>query len=112
MNILSELKEILSILDIPMETGVFSSTSPNEYIVLTPMADNFDYFADNLPQFEISEVRISFFTKSNYIERKNQITELFLQYDFNITGRWYIGHEDDTGYHHYAIDVEKNYKFN
>ena len=48
MNILSELKEILSILDIPMETGVFSSTSPNEYIVLTPMADNFDYFADNL----------------------------------------------------------------
>ncbi|MBO6126645.1 MAG: hypothetical protein J6P21_01385 [Clostridia bacterium] len=85
---------------------------PNEYIVLTPMTDNFDYFADNLPQFEISEVRISFFTKSNYIERKNQITELLLQYDFNITGRWYIGHEDDTGYHHYAIDVEKNYKFN
>lgn len=34
------------------------------------MTDNFDYFADNLPQFEISEVRISFFTKSNYIEKK------------------------------------------
>lgn len=23
--------------------------------------------------------------------------------------RRYIGHEDDTGYHHYAIDVAKSY---
>ena len=27
-----------------------------------------------------------------------------------ITDRRYIGHEDDTGYHHYAIDVAKNYE--
>jgi hypothetical protein len=29
--------------------------------------------------------------------------------DFTVTERRYIGHEDDTGYHHYAIDVAKNY---
>ena len=28
---------------------------------------------------------------------------------FTITDRRYIGHEDDTGYHHYAIDVAKYY---
>ena len=109
MSILSELKKILSSLGIPIETGVFSSTPPEEYLVLTPTTDGLDYFADNLPQIEISEVRISLFTKSNYTQRKSQITELLLQSDFIITQRQYIGHEDDTGYHHYSIDTQKQY---
>ena len=29
--------------------------------------------------------------------------------DVTVTDRRYIGHEDDTGYHHYAIDVAKSY---
>ena len=111
MNILSELKDVLSSLGIPIETGVFSDTPPDEYLVLTPMTDGLDYFADNLPEYEVSEVRISIFTKSNYIQRKSQITKLLLRSDFSITWRWYIGHEDDTGYHHYTIDVEKQYEF-
>ena len=63
MNILSELKDVLSSLGIPIETGVFSDTPPDEYLVLTPMTDGLDYFADNLPEYEVSEVRISIFTK-------------------------------------------------
>ena len=109
MSILSELKETLSSLGIPIETGVFSSTPPEEYLVLTPITDGLDYFADNLPQIEISEVRISLFTKSNYTQRKGQITELLLRSDFIITQRRYIGHEGDTGYHHYSIDTQKQY---
>ena len=31
--------------------------------------------------------------------------------DFTITEKRYIEHEDDTGYHHYAIDVAKHYLF-
>jgi len=27
-----------------------------------------------------------------------------------VTDRRYIGHEDDTDYHHYAIDVAKEYE--
>ncbi len=110
MSILSELKKILSSLEIPIETGVFSNTPPDEYLVLTPIADELNYFADDFPQYEVSEVRISFFTKSNYTQRKGQITELLLKSDFIITERRYIGHEDDTGYHHYVIDVEKCYE--
>jgi len=35
---------------------------------------------------------------------------LLLQADFIISDRRYVGHEGDTGYHHYAIDVAKNYE--
>jgi hypothetical protein len=50
------------------------------------------------------------FSKNNYLQRKNQLVRMLLQADFVITDRRYIGHEDDTGYHHYAIDVAKEYE--
>ena len=40
---------------------------------------------------------------------KSKIVGALLAADFTITDRIYIGHEDDTGYHHYAIDVAKIY---
>jgi ribose 5-phosphate isomerase RpiB len=42
--------------------------------------------------------------------RKNQIVSLLLQADFTITDRRYIGFEEDTSYHHFAIDVAKEYE--
>lgn len=111
MSILSELKNAIETLKIPIETGTFSGVPPDEYIVLTPMTDEFGLYADNLPSVEVPEVRISFFTKSNYIQKKNQLTRILIEADFVITDRRYIGHEDDTGYHHYAIDVAKEYNF-
>ena len=93
-----------------METGVFSGVLPDEYLVFTPMTDEFALFGNNTPLFDISEVRISLFSKGNYLQRKKQITALLLGAEFTITDRRYIGHEDDTGYHHYAIDVEKSYE--
>ena len=111
MSILSDLKTVLSVLNIPLETGSFKSSLPDEYIVLTPITDDFDLFSDNEPAYEISEVRISLFSKTNYIKRKNQITKLLLESDFTITGRWYVEYEQDTGYHHYTIDAAKYYEF-
>jgi len=107
MSILTELNTLLSPV-LPVETGVFSGVPPDEYLVLTPMTDEFALFGDNTPLFNISEVRISLFSKSNYLQRKKQITALLLAAEFTITDRRYIGHEDDTGYHHYAIDVAKH----
>jgi hypothetical protein len=107
MSILSELNTLLSPV-LPVETGVFSGVPPDEYLVLTPMTEEFALFGDNTPLFNISEVRISLFSKGNYLQRKKQITALLLAAEFTITDRRYIGHEDDTGYHHYAIDVAKH----
>jgi len=108
-GILAELNAIISTLNIPVETGVFSDIPPDEYAVLTPMTDQFELFGDNLPRMVVSEVRISLFSKNNYIERKNQISKTLFSAGFTITGSQYISHEDNTGYHHYAIDAAKDY---
>ena len=110
MSILSELNTLFEAANIPVETGVFSGVPPDEYLVLTPLTDTFAVYGDNRPLADVSEVRISLFSKNNYLQRKNQLVRMLLQADFVITDRRYIGHEDDTGYFHYAIDVAKNYE--
>lgn len=109
MSILSELNTLLTPV-LPVETGVFSGVPPDEYLVLTPMTDEFVLFGDNKPLIDISEVRISIFSKDNYQQKKRQITTALLGAGFTITDRRYIGHEDNSGYHHFAIDVAKEYE--
>ena len=109
MSLLSELNTIISPL-VPLETGVFSEPAPDRYAVITPMVDTFELYTDDKPRHEIQEARISLFDKGSYRAVKNQIVRILLDADFIITDRRYVGHEDDTGYHHYAIDVAKNYE--
>ena len=109
MSILSELNTLITAIPIPVETGVFSGKASDEYAVITPLSDIFEVHADNRPGFDVQEARISLFSKGSYLLYKKQITNALLNADFTITERRYIGHEDDTGYHHYAIDVAKNY---
>lgn len=110
MSILADIQSALSDLDIPIETGVFSDEPPEEYVVVTPLADTYELHADNLPEYETQEARLSLFSRGNYLKRKKQLSKALLAADFTITDRRYIGHEDDTGYHHYAIDVAKLYR--
>lgn len=111
MTALAELNKILDTLSIPVETGVFSNKAPDTYVVLTPLIDVFDIYADNRPEVDIQEVRLSLFTKNNYLNRVTDIVVALFNADFTITEKRYIDHEDDTGYHHYAIDVAKHYIF-
>ena len=110
MSLLSELKIVIEAVGLPVETGVFSDEPPDEYVVVTPLADTYELHADNLPEYEIQEARLSLFSRGNYLKRKKQLPKALLAADFTITDRRYIGHEDDTGYHHYAIDVAKLYR--
>ena len=110
MSLLETLNTLLSPI-LPIETGVFSGTAPERYLVLTPLSDTFELHADNLPNAEIQEVRLSIFEKGSYTQIKNAIVRTLLAADITITDRRYIGHEDDTGYHHYAIDVAQIYEF-
>jgi len=109
MSMLEELITLISPL-VPIETGVFSDTPPNKYMVITPLVDTFELHGDNEPGYEIQEARLSLFVKGNYTQLKKTIVCSLLSADFTITDRRYIGHEDDTGFHHYAIDVAKLYK--
>ena len=110
MSLLADLNAIASKLGIAVETGVFTDTPPNEYLVLTPLVDTFDLHADNVPGSDIQEVRLSLFTKGSYTKRKNAIVRALLAADITITDRRYVGHEDDSGYHNYAIDVANYYE--
>lgn len=110
MSILADIQAALSDLDVPIETGVFSDEPPEEYVVVTPLADTYELHADNLPEYETQEARLSLFSRGNYLKRKKQLSKALLAADFTITDRRYIGHEDDTGYHHYAIDLVKLYR--
>ncbi len=110
MSLLEELNTVLTPL-VPIETGVFSGSPPDRYLVITPMTDTFDLYTDDAPRHETQEARLSLFDKGNYITIKNAIVRALLAVDIIITDRRYIGHEDDTGYHHFAIDVAKDYDY-
>lgn len=111
MSALEEIKGCLEPLGVPIETGVFSGTPPDEYIVLTPLTEDFELHADDIPTYDVQEVRISVFSKGNYLALKNKIIRALLRADFFITDRRYVEHENDTGYHHYAVDTAKQYEF-
>lgn len=110
MSLLSEIKTVVTDCGLPVETGVFSYEPPDEYVVVTPLADTYEFHADNAPGYETQEARLSLLSKGNYMQRKKQLSNALLAADFVITERRYIGHEDDTGFHHYAIDVAKLYE--
>jgi len=109
MSLLEELNTLISPI-LPVETGFFSESVPNRYAVITPLADTFEIYTDDGPRHEIQEARLSLFDKGSYTSVKNQIVRALLNAEFTITDRRYVGHEDDTGFHHYAIDVAKIYE--
>jgi hypothetical protein len=111
MTFLEELNIIISGLCLPVETGVFSGEAPAEYVVITPLADSFVLHADNRPQQDTQEARISLYAQGNYIIRKHAIIKALLAADFTITDRRFIGYEPDTQHFHSAIDVAKTYQF-
>ena len=109
MNILKELKSLCDSLSIPVETGIFSKAAPETYIVLVPLNDSFPLNGDDYPLSDEQQVRISLFSKTNYISLKNRLITRLLSEAFYITDRRYNGYETGSGYHQYTIDVAKLY---
>ena len=109
MNILENLNIILINLDIPFATGHYGGTPPDTYVVIVPLADSFAHCADNRPQADIQEARLALYSKGNYYTLRQRIVNALLSDGFTITDRRYIEYENDTGYHHAAVDVSKIY---
>ena len=102
---LEELNTIVERTGLPVETGVFSGTAPDEYVVITPISEHFALFSDDTPGMNIEEARLSLFSKKNYTQKKDLLVRTLLTAGFTVSDRQYIGHEADTGYHHYSIDL-------
>lgn len=110
MSILADVKELLEPLKAPVATGVYKGTATDTYIVLVPLSDTFELHADNAPNAEVQELRISIYAKGNYKKLANQIVKELLNAEFTVTDRRYIGYETETDYFHYVVDVAKNYE--
>ena len=84
MSVTSELNAVVDSCGLPVETGVFSDLPPDEYVVVTPLMDHFELFADNKPGMDVQETRLSLFSKGNYLERKNALIRALLAADFTL----------------------------
>ena len=110
MNAVSEIGEILTAAKIPWQTGAYTGSAPDSYVVLLPLSDTFYIMADNRPQFDVQAVRLSIFSKGNYNRIKNQLIRTLLDADFFLSDRRYLKYDNETGYHQYVLDVEKHYE--
>lgn len=110
MSILEDMDHVLTDMGISYFTGVFKGKAPDTYLVIVPLTDSFDLHADNAPGYDIQEVRLSLYSKGNYLKYKNALVGRLLAMGFTITERRYIGYETETGYHHYAVDVAHYYE--
>ena len=107
VSMLEELNTIVENAGLPVETGVFSGTAPDEYVVITPISEHFALFSDDSPGMTIEEARLSLFLKKNYTQQKDLLVRMLLTAGFVVTDRRYIGYEADTEFHHVAIDVAR-----
>lgn len=113
MSLLSDIKAIVTSesIALPCEVGIYKATpAPEQYVVLDPLGDSFQC-ADDVPETEVQAVRVSLYSKTNYTAMVREIARALIAQGMTITDRRYITHEDDTGYYHYAIDVENNYSW-
>ena len=110
MSILADVQRVVAPLGIPIETGVFTDKAPDKYIVVVPLSDTFDLHADNTPTIDVQEARLSLYTQGSYTKEKNALVRALLAADITITGRQYVGYENETGYHHYNVDVANHYE--
>lgn len=109
MSALAELKRIAEELGLPSGAVSFEKKAQETYLVFTPLYDDLLLYADNRPLVETEEVRISLFSKENYLLWKRRLTDILLEQDFIITERRFLDLEEDTGYYHYSLDVAKEY---
>lgn len=101
--LLERITAVADQLGLPIAVGLYTATPlPDTYLVATPLAD---VFSDNQPGVEVEEVRLSLFTKGNYLAERDRLTTAFLNAGLVITARRYVGFEPDTGFHHYGVDL-------
>ena len=105
-TLLEILTRICGQLSLPVSVGNHAATpAPDTYVVLVPLAETFEVFAGDQPGAQVIEVRASLFTKGDYQEPSRALTNELLCEGVTITARRYIGYEDDTKYHHWAVDT-------
>ncbi|WP_172119277.1 hypothetical protein [Actinomyces faecalis] len=97
-------------LGLPVRVALFTETPlPEAFVVLTPLVDTLALYGGNTPGAQVEEARLSVYVRGDYLPLRGQLTAALLAAGVTITVRSYIGFEDETGYHHYAIDTQTHH---
>lgn len=105
MSIYELIINTLEPLVIPVSINENTDKIAERYIVITPLYEGFDVFADNMPSIEVSEIELAVYSRGNYLKLVKDISALLINAGFTITNRRYLEYEKDTKLHHYIIDV-------
>ncbi|ETJ45585.1 hypothetical protein Q604_UNBC00432G0002, partial [human gut metagenome] len=93
MSLLETLNQIAQQLGLPSAVALYTKTpAPDTYLVITPLVDTLEVFADNTPGVQTEEARIAVFTRGNYLPLRDRLTTALLEAGLTITGRQYVGY--------------------
>ena len=111
MSVYELIINTLEPLNIPVSINENIDKDAERYIVIIPLYDRLDVFADNKPSIEVSEIELAVYSKGNYLKLVKDISTLLIDSGFTITSRRYIEYEKDTKLHHYIIDVAMEFSY-
>lgn len=111
MSIYELIINTLEPLGIPVSINENTDKAAERYIVIIPLYEGFDVFADNMPSIEVSEIELAVYSKGNYLKLVKDISALLINEGFTITNRRYLEYEEDTKLHHYIIDVAMEFSY-
>ncbi|MBD5128442.1 MAG: hypothetical protein HDT43_00730 [Ruminococcaceae bacterium] len=89
----------VSVMENPTDSGKI-----NKFIVIIPENDDITY-ADDKPLDFVEGAALQLYCKGNYLGFRDEVTNALIAADITISSRRYMEYEQDTGYHHYIIEV-------
>lgn len=106
MTLNERIIEALAPLGIPISVmeHMTDSGKSDRFIVIVPENDDITY-ADDKPLDFTENAALQLYCKGNYLSFRDEVTNALISADITISSRRYLEYEQDTGYHHYIIEV-------
>ena len=106
-SITKDIKDLLDVLKIPNEVGLFTpEPAPSIFCVIVPVNDQMSY-AEDIPDNVVSSATVELYVKGNYLTTARKIMTAIVEAGLTLGGAEFVEKESETGFYHYAIEVEK-----
>lgn len=106
-SITKDLKDLLDVLQIPNEVGLFTpEPAPDTFCVIVPDNETMSY-AEDQPDNVVSSATLELYVKGNYLSTARKIMTAIVNAGLTLGGGEFVEKEGDTGFYHFAIEVEK-----
>lgn len=106
MNLTERIDVALAPLGVPVSVmeHMTDRGKSDKFIVIVPENDDIAY-ADDKPLAFVEGAALQLYCIGNYLGFRDEVTNALISADITISSRRYMEYEQDTGYHHYIIEV-------